>query len=76
MLDPTEKERDTVNDGWCVESTASAAAHPCERAKTAALVKETVIVVDDGSCAWMAPTVPSVALPMAMVAGSAVVGGF
>ena len=51
LLDPTEKERNTVNGGWRIESAASAAAHLDERAEMVALVKETVIIVDDGSCA-------------------------
>ena len=74
LLDPTEKERGIVNGGWRIESTMSAAARPDERAETATLVKETA--VDDGGCAWMAPNAPSIALPVVVVAGSAVARGF
>ena len=76
LLDPTKKERDTVNGGWRVESVASATARLDERAEMVALVKEIVIVVDDGGCAWMAPIAPSVASPVAVVAESIVAGGF
>ena len=73
-LDPTEKERDIVNDGWCIESTVSSTACLDERAEMAALVKETT--VDDGGCVWMAPNAPPIALSVAVVAGSAAAGGF
>ena len=68
LPDPTEKERDAMNGGWRVESTASAAARPNERTEMVALVKEIVITVDDGGCAWMAPTVPPIASSVAMMA--------
>ena len=76
LFDPTKKERDVVNDGWRIESAASVATRPDERAEMAALVKETVIAVDDGGCAWMAPTAPPVAPPVVVVAKSTAAGGF
>ena len=76
LLDLTEKKRDAVNGGWHVESAASAVAHPDERAKMVALVKETMIAMDDGGCVWMALIAPSVALLVAVVAESAAAGGF
>ena len=76
LLDLTEKERGTVNGGWHVESTASAAAHPIERAEIAALVEETEIVADDGGYAWKALNAPPIAPRAVVVAGFAVVGGF
>ena len=76
LPNPTEKERSTVNGGWHVESAASATARPDERVETAALEEEMEIAVNDGGCARMAPNEPLVALPAAVVVGSAAVGGF
>ena len=45
LLDPTEKERGTMNSGWCVESAASATAHPDERVEMVALEEEMEIAV-------------------------------
>ena len=76
LLDLTEKKRDAVNGGWHVEMAASAAAHPVERAKIAALVEEMEIVANDGDYAWKVLNAPSVALPTVVVVGFAIVGGF
>ena len=76
LLDLTGKERGTVNGGWHVESAASAAAHPVERAEIAALVEETEIITNDGGYAWKALNAPPVAPPVIMVVGFAIVGGF
>ena len=75
LLDLTGKERGTVNGGWRVESIASVAAHPVERAEIAILV-ETEIVTNDSGYAWKALSVPPIAPPTVVVVGFAVVGGF
>ena len=76
LLDLTGKERGTVNDGWRIESAASAATHPVERAKMATLMEAIEIVADDGGCVWMALNVPSVAPSIVVVARFATAGGF
>ena len=66
-----------MSSGWHGESAENMIVRLDGSVEMVALRRKKVIIVEDGGCAWKAPTVPSVALPVvAIAAGFAVIGGF
>ena len=56
-----------MNGGWHSESAESVVVRLDGNVETVVLRRKKVIATEDGSCAWMAPTVTPIALSVALL---------